>query len=260
MSLPYTKTVDINIHEGEFKQATTVNRIFNRLLSNDQYLENELKTTAITAQQIKFTPVSAIKHLYNRSYAHTLSTHQGSGTVWGINQYLTLSADIGDIKLDGTGVNTKFVTLSAHKAFAEGFRESFIEVDLTTCKQNTLNPYASRPTVKGTQIYPKYPDPSTIAADARNFVTKTFEPPTNTYIVVLFYTEFDGTRPNNAGGDYGGAINFYGNRGIINTNEEPPKLARYLYRKGAGTTNWQHIRSSVANDKSRPRIFPDAFG
>ena len=47
MSLPYTKTVDINIHEGEFKQATTVNRIFNRLLSNDQYLENEVKTTAI---------------------------------------------------------------------------------------------------------------------------------------------------------------------------------------------------------------------
>tara|TARA_E500000178_G_C17038997_1_gene765489 strand:- start:36829 stop:37614 length:786 start_codon:yes stop_codon:yes gene_type:complete len=261
MSLPYTKTVDINIHEGEFKQATTINRIFNRLLSNDQYLENEVKTTAITAQQIRFTPVSAIKHLYDRSYNHTLSTIQGSGTVWGINQYLTLSAPIADIKLDGTGADNKFVTLSAHRSFVEGFRESFIEIDLTTCRQDSLNPYASRPVVKGTQIYPKYPSPETIASDARNFVTKTFVPPANTYIVVLFYTQFDGTRPNNRNGDYQGRIDFYGNAGIISvTDREPPKLARYLYRKGSGTTNWQFIRSSVAGDASRPRIFPDSLG
>lgn len=261
MSLPYTKSVDINIHEGEFKQAMTINRVFNRLLANDKYLENEVKTTAITAQGIDFTPVSAIKHLYNRSYSHTLSTHQGSATVWNINNYLTLSSDISDIKLDGTAVDNKFVTLSAHKQFLNGFREGFVVADLTVVRQNTLNPNSSNPTIRGTQIYAQYPSAGAIAADARNFILKNYNPPINTFIMVIFNFEYDKTRPDNKDGDGNGAIQFFANRPQLGIDIAPPKVGRYYYKKtGAGISDWTYLRSALSTSKTKPRLFSEELG
>ena len=262
MSLPYIKTVDINIHEGEFKQAMTVNRVFNRLLANDKYLEEESKTTAITAQDIDFTPVSAIRHLYNRSYSHTLSTHQGSATVWNINNYLTLSSKVSDIKLDGTGVDNKFVTLSAHRTFLNGFREGFVVADLTVTRQNTLNPYGTQPTVRGTKIYEKYPSANVIAADARNFVFGNYNPPTNTFIMVLFNFEYDGTEPSDKdGGRTGQKLRFFGNRPQLSSRTTPPKIGRYYYKKsGSGIADWQYLRGAVAGNPARPRLFSEELG
>lgn len=225
MSLPYTDKKDIHVYEDEFKQASSVNRVFNRLLANDKYLNAKVETIELTANDIPFAPVSAIKSLRNRTsvQTHTASSIQGSGSVIPLlrgtpsNKHtgiFSLSANTADIKIDGTGSDTLFVTASTHSEFLGSLKDGMVLCDLTGVpigSTNTISvmdqyggfvpgragtndpvkisfPIEGQPTpgmIRGS-VFNRFPTPEEVVKEIKAGPFRDFTPNNGTHVLALF--------------------------------------------------------------------------
>ncbi len=227
MSLPYSDKKDLHVYEDEFKQAISVNRVFNRLLSNDEYLDDRVKTIELTANDIPFTPVSALKSLRNRTsvQTHTASSVQGSGSLIPLLRgtpstnhtgIFSLSAGSSDIKIDGSGSDTLFVTASTHNEFLTSIKDRFVLCDLTgvpvgsTDTVSVMDQYnnfqvkspgqnnpddinfpvegeSPSQMIRGS-IFNRYPTPEEVIVEVKKGPHRDFLPPDDTSVLVLFNT------------------------------------------------------------------------
>ena len=66
MGLPFPQPSGVNVFDGEYKQATVINRVLNRLLSNDKYVAQTVENVELTALDVTFAPGSAIRQIHQR--------------------------------------------------------------------------------------------------------------------------------------------------------------------------------------------------
>ena len=266
MGLPFPQPSGVNVFDGEYKQATVINRVLNRLLSNDKYVAQTVENVELTALDVTFAPGSAIRQIHQRgnNYYSMAVTSSLSSRPFSLNDLEKLSAGFDDIALSATSeVRCRFVTASAHNEVLEKFAPGHMVIDIRPMQQ-VIPPFNF---TKG-DLFQRYPTTDEVANAAREELDG-YQPPEGTDIVVLFDFINDLTNPNytRSGGSGHFATGIMGNVdgfsvpdpfntdvNIQDYRKVVQTTGRYRYEATGNANIWRYLDRCVGTDVHR-RLF-----
>lgn len=126
--LPWTRKKNTNIFHQEFTQQSVPNRIFNRLLDNDKYLNQRVDSLSAAPVSIPFATSAEVE------------AHVVSGKAISPDTIMAISATEADI---ASGSDTKFVTVNGHLNNLQNLSSTLSFIDITHTGEYEQWPSAS---------------------------------------------------------------------------------------------------------------------
>lgn len=151
--LPWNRKKNINIFHQEFSQASTPNRIINRLLDNDKYLDTRIESLTAAPIEIGFATSAEVEEQII------------SGKVISPSTIMSISATESDLS---SGSDTRFVTVVGHLNNLANLASTISFIDITHI-----------------QPFEPWPSASAIEVEAKN-VLGNYTPATDVPVSVVF--------------------------------------------------------------------------